>query len=195
MLPETQQKILNTLERALTDVRDWLDSLHVPIEHAASMWEQVIAENGMLAKLISHMAAAAFPLRTEVAAPLATFEQAVRRIRSPEFAEFLLSQPEPPPEEVARVLEACRNAIPNVAASFEVAGKAGPSPRRGGRRKLLTDPAERDKICAEIKQRRGPGVTLERIFKSLGKRYDVSDTTIKRIWLDCAREDPGNTEV
>jgi hypothetical protein len=192
---ETQLKVLDALEGALADLDAWLEGLGLSTAKVAPLWDQIIRENGLMAKVLGNVARGAIPLPKANAAPVQTFEEAVARLRSPEYAAWLLSLPEPPPEDLAQIVKACRSVLPNVRAHFAQAAKAGPPHKRGGRRKQLTDPAVRDKICEEIKSMRGPGVTLDKIFKRLGRRYEVSDTTIKRLWHEHCGQDPNKPGI
>jgi hypothetical protein len=192
---ETRQKILGALEQALTDLDRWLKRLRLPSAKAIELWDAMVREGNLFVRLIPHIVATTIPLPVEISAPIETFEQAVARFRSLAYSEWLLSLPEPPPERVVEIVKGCKNALPTLRSQFEQAAKAGPQHRRGGRRVLLTDKAKRLEICAEIKRRRGPGVKLEYIFKRLGTKYKVSDTTIKRIWLECPKEDTETNDV
>jgi hypothetical protein len=95
---------------------------------------------------------------------------------------LLSSAAEPRPEQLEQVLTLIKTSAIRVRAILERNVNVLPTDP-GGRSKKLSLRDEAD-IRQLIKTMREPGVTLAEIYRSLAKRYEVSETTIKRIWLD-----------
>jgi hypothetical protein len=167
LTPETQQKLLKAENRMLTDLQDWLARLGVSESEVVAIYRSIVRENGIAAKLFTGYAANAIPLSTKVPVKPENFDQELRRIRSPEYASWLLSQPEPTPEILAELLDSCRSALPNLRQHFFQSAKLGPRHKRGGRPEELADPKVRREIREKIKSLRGPGVELQDLFRRL----------------------------
>lgn len=95
-----------------------------------------------------------------------------------------MSKPEPTPEELKQILSCYKSTLPNVRHYFSGVAELGPQHKGGGRHREIDSPEEREKIRETIKRRRGPGVTLEDLYESLGNTHGVSASTIKRIWFE-----------
>ena len=105
------------------------------------------------------------------------------------FESYLLSLPEPSPEQREFVMKSIRTALPQYGKLL--AAKAAQFPHSpGGHPKSFSARKDRE-IREEIKQARGPNRKLKDIYKQLAKKYDVSETTIKRIWLDGKSDSAG----
>jgi hypothetical protein len=179
------------------DLRDWLKGLCVSEAQVVPIYEKIVAESGLAARLVANQTANVLPLSTKVEIKPNRLVEELRRSQSEEYAVWLINQPEPSPEELDEVLNGIRNALPDLRQHFSLAAKGGPRHRRGGRPPELDDPVVRKEIHAKIKARRGPGTKLKDIFKSVAGEYDslhslhkgsVSPTTIKRIWLEYEKE-------
>jgi hypothetical protein len=190
----TQQVILGAVERLLADLDRWVKGLGLSLDQVSKIYDGVVQENGILAALVKNTAQNVIPFPT-TESKLETFETAVCRIRSPEYAAWLSAQPEPSPGNLAQFVKDCRNILPNLREHWLLAAKKGPPHRHGGRRKELDDPVIRQEIREEIKRRRAPGVNLEQLYKSIARRYKVSDTTIKRIRLEGLEQKEIDTEI
>lgn len=118
-------------------------------------------------------------------------EQEFGRLESGEYAAWLLSQPEPTPDQLSEIIELCKSALPNLRRRFQRSAKLGPRHRRGGRPVELPDPELRKSIRETIKRLREPGTSLESLYKRLARKYGVSASTIKRIWAEGKRPDDG----
>jgi hypothetical protein len=177
----TQQRILKVLNQMLADVTTWLCGAGLSEADATAILDSILRENGLMARYIHHVTSSV--LRVNGAGNLGAeqAEQEFARLRSGDLATSLLSEPEPLPEELNKILFLLRNALPKVREHFEGGAKLGPHHRRGGRLRKIDDPVERKKIREIIKKRRGPGVKLNDLYQSLADAYDVSPTTIKRI--------------
>ncbi len=167
----------------LTDLSEWLRELGVPETVVVSIHDAVFRENGIMAKLLNNFAANFVPSNVSVNQNRDA-AHALAEIRSPEFETWLLGLPEPSREELDQVLDLFRNVLPMVRRHLYDATKLGPHQRKGGRPKKLDDPKLREKIREEIKSLLGPGRRLQVIYERLAKRYGVSASTIKRIWLE-----------
>jgi hypothetical protein len=185
----TQQRLVNALDQSLSDLDAWIKKLGLSQKQVVPIYEEAVREGGMLSTFLAGIGCSTLSLSAERAPKLQSFENAVRWIRSDEFAIQLREATEPSEDKVAELEAACKDAVPTLRKRWVYATKRGPQLRRGGRRKELTDPKVRQVICDEIKQRRGPGSKLAVLFKSVARKYKVSDTTIKRIWLECGKNE------
>lgn len=185
---ETQRKISNALAQLLDDLEKWLQKRGLSEQEIVPIYEAAVRENGLLARFIGGLAAEMIPLTVEKPAKLESFVNVARRIRTGEFSDWLLTLPEPSAEQVRQIMGACRNALATVRHHLTNSGNAGPQLKRGGRHKELDDPETRLQICEEIKRRRGPGSNLGQLFTTIGKKHNVSATTIKRIWSECQKD-------
>jgi hypothetical protein len=183
----TQQRIVKALEQAFSDLDAWMKELGVSKRQVVPIYEKAVREGGMLSKLLAGIGCRILSLSAGPTPKLESFENAVGWIRSTEFATQLQQAPDPGEDKVRELESACKNALPALRKRLAYATRAGPQLHRGGRRKELSDPVVRRQICDEIKQRRGPGSKLDVLFKSIARKYKVSDTTIKRIWLECGK--------
>ena len=152
------------------------------------IYDSVVRENGILACLGTSIAADVVPFATKPTG-LQAFNDTIGKLQSGEFRDQIMEQAEPPLENLTQFEKQCRDIVPSLAHHFTAVGKKGPQYRHGGRRTKLADPKVRVAICHEIKRRRGPGVTLQVLFESIGQSYDVSASKIKQIWLECPTED------
>ena len=182
MTEETQQKILKAVNQMQADLSAWLDNLGQSEADAAARYEAIIRENGLASQLLLGAALKHIPYSDGVQIQPELRQHALRWIRSEQFPNWLLSEPEPTDEELNKLLAICKNSLPNLRKSFLRHGKLGPRCRGGGRPKELPDPDERRKIRETIKSLREPGVKLADLFQRMAAKYGVSVTTIKRIW-------------
>lgn len=95
----------------------------------------------------------------------------------------LLSAPEPTPEKLERALKAINGALPYLRGYLIAHAKKLPHARGGAPRKLGTT-QEQKQIREEIKDLRGPETKLGDIYARIARRYGVSASKIKQIWLD-----------
>jgi len=97
-----------------------------------------------------------------------------------ELAAFLLTGPDPNPEEIETVLTLIRT-VPYLLRSYlqDAAKSLPPSP--GGRPRELNSQQCRE-ICLRIGQLYGQGVELPDAQKRMAQHYKVSLRTIQRIW-------------
>jgi hypothetical protein len=153
---------------------------------AANIFDAILREDGIAARLIVLSSAAVFPdsvrelVKPELVRP-AAIEQEMARMRSGGYGTWLLSQPEPTPEALEKWLKLLKSVAPNLRERYLQIGRLGPRHRRGGRPVELADPVLRGKIRNEIKMLRDPGMTFDKIYERLAAKYNVSPTTIKRI--------------
>ena len=97
-----------------------------------------------------------------------------------ELTAFLLTGPDPSPEEMGTVLTLIRTVPYLLRSSLQDAAKSLPPPP-GGRPRGLS-PEQRKEICLQIGQLYGQGVELRDAQKRLAQRYHVSLRTIQRAW-------------
>jgi hypothetical protein len=180
----TQQKILKALNQALADLSKWLRGLGLSEAEVVATLSAVMRENGMMAGVVRNLTSSLLPVNAPVNMGAERAEQTLAWVRSGEYAVWLLSQPEPTPKELDQILLCYRSVLANVRQQFQDAAKLGPRHRRGGRPKEIDDPGERKKIREALTGLSGPGRNLEDLFKRFADKYDVSATTIKRIWLE-----------
>lgn len=191
MTLKTQQKILKTLNHMLADLDHWLQGLGLSRDEIVSVYTAIAMEKGIAAGLLSAQVANVFPLAAHPGAKLENGPEELRRFLSAEYADWLLTQPEPEHEKLEEFLGQLKNAVPNLRQHYAHIVKVGPYPGRGGRPKLHDDPALREKIRAEIRDLRGPGRKLTDIFGRLALKYGSKPATMKRIWLD----KPAHTKI
>jgi len=187
---DCQQEILKALNQMLTDLHDWLRGLGVSEAEIIPQYISIVRENGIMAKVLSNLALNIIPLSRRVPVKPETFDRELARIRSGEFAAWLLSQPEPTPESLAELLDCFKNALPNLRQHLFQSAKLGPRHKRGGRPKELASPELRGEIREKIKNLRVSGSKLHDIFNRLARQHGVSTTAIKRIWAEGKRKNP-----
>ncbi|HEV3334763.1 MAG TPA: hypothetical protein VG096_27435 [Bryobacteraceae bacterium] len=184
MTQETQEKLLEALDGLFVELSTWLKRLGVSEAKVVELYDAIIRENGLGAKLITDSAKSYLPLASNVPVESVTFKESRTHVHSEEYAAWLLDQPEPSPEELGKLLTAIRDALADAKGHLMQAVKVGPQHKHGGRPKELDDPKKRQEVCERVKQLRGPGSNLQNIFRRVGREYGVSDTTIKRIWSE-----------
>lgn len=182
MTEETQQKILKAVNQMQADLSAWLKSLGASEADMAARYDAIIRENGLASQLLLSAALRHIPYSDGVEISPEIRQHALPWIRSEQFPDWLLSEPEPTKEDLNKFLAICKESLPNLRKHFLSHGKLGPRNRRGGRKKELPDPEERRRIRETIKSLRGPGVKLADIFERLAQKHHVSPTTIKRVW-------------
>jgi hypothetical protein len=102
-----------------------------------------------------------------------------------ELTAFLVTGPDPSPEEMETVLTLIRTLPYLLRGSLQNATKSLP-PSPGGRPREL-GPEQRKEICLQIGQLYGLGVELRDAQKRLAQRYDVGLRTIQRAWQERAK--------
>jgi hypothetical protein len=177
--------MLKAFDQMLTDLDRWVRRQGLSLSQLKPIYDSVVGENGLAAALVIGWATDLLPIADGSPPKLGSFDETIGRIRSPEHAAWLLSQPEPSPEQLSELLTVLRNALPNVRNRFRHSAKAGPQFRHGGRPKELDDPDLQRRICEEIKSLRSPRTRLDDLFRRMAGKHGVSATTIKRIWLKC----------
>jgi len=180
-LVSENQKIQKTLEGTLADLRTMLRKLGLSEAEIEARYVAVLEENGIAAQLVRNLTAQLFPLSATVDPKPENLIEQLRRLRSGEFAEGVLSQPELTAEDSKALRKEIRIPLANLGQHFKEAGKAAPRHKLGGRDKVLDDPALHDRIRNEIEDLRKQDICLKDIYKRLANKYGVSDTTIKRI--------------
>ena len=182
MKEETRQQISRAVKQMREDLSNWLLKLGIPEAELMTVFPSVISENGLASKLLIQKSVEMVPFSSEFPPQPRQFELALAFIKSEEFEAWLLTAPEPTPEELEKILTVCRESLPNLRQNLLGTAKMGPRYRHGGRPKELPDPEQRRKVRDEIKSLRGPGTKLKDLFGRLAQKYQVSETTIKRIW-------------
>ena len=99
-----------------------------------------------------------------------------------ELTAFLLSGPDPSPEEMETVLTLIRTVPYLLRRSLQAATQSLP-PSPGGRPQELR-PEQRKEICLQIGQLYGQGIELRDAQKRMAQRYGVSLRTIQRAWQE-----------
>ncbi len=99
-----------------------------------------------------------------------------------ELTAFLLSGPDPSPEEMETVLTLIRTVPYLLRRSLQAATQSLP-PSPGGRPQELR-PEQRKEICLQIGQLYGQGTELRDAQKRMAQRYGVSLRTIQRAWQE-----------
>lgn len=99
-----------------------------------------------------------------------------------ELTAFLLTGPDPSPEEIETVLSLIRT-VPYLLRSYlqDAAKSLPPSP--GGRPQEL-NPEQRKEVCLQIGQLYGLGAELRDAQKRMAQRYGVGLRTIQRAWQE-----------
>jgi hypothetical protein len=187
---ETQQTILKALRKAWADMSAWVRKLGWSEEQILQLFIAIMRENGMASQFVLSSATSHFPKSGDQSPAQA--EKALTEFLDGRYAARLLAEPEPTPKQLDATILAIGDGLANLRLHYFAAAKLGPRHRRGGRPRELADPAKRQEIREEIKGRRDAGVKLQKIYQLLAKRYGVSSSTIKRIWLEPKRE---NSEV
>lgn len=196
MTPETQKKILKAISQLFSELEDWLKRLYLPEGKIIEIYDLVLKENGMMAKIISSWIGFVLPSSKNLSSAPETYLELLRKYKSGELATWLLDQPEPTPDELNKHLNELKNSLANFRQHLLFAAKGGPRHKRGGRPRELDDPKVRREICAKIKELRGPSTKLQDIFKKIARDYKsshslhretVSPATIKHIWQECEK--------
>jgi hypothetical protein len=175
---------MKALNQMLADVTKWLDGQRLSEAEAVKILGNINKENGMMAGYVRTLTLGVLPIDNVANLGAEQIQQALAQLRSGELESFLMSLPEPSPEELKKFLSAFKVALPKVRERFEGAAKLGPPPRLGGRRKKIEDLEEREKIRKIIERRKGPNVNLKDLDQSLADIYGVKPITIKRIRLE-----------
>ncbi|MFY9561210.1 MAG: hypothetical protein WAQ52_13330 [Terriglobales bacterium] len=102
-----------------------------------------------------------------------------------DLTAFLLSGPDPSPEELETLLTFTRTVPYILRDGLQSAAKSLPPPP-GGRPRELT-PQECKTICAEIGWLYGQGVELRDAQKRMAQRYNKGLRTIQRAWQQRAK--------
>ena len=97
-----------------------------------------------------------------------------------ELTAFLLTGPDPSPEEMETVLTLIRTVPYLLRSSLQDAAKSLP-PSPGGRPRELR-PEQRKEICLQIGQLYGLGVELRDAQKRMARHHSVGLRTIQRAW-------------
>ena len=106
-----------------------------------------------------------------------------------ELTAFLLTGPDPSPEEMEPVLTLIKTVPYLLRSSLQDAAKSLP-PSPGGRPRELR-PEQRKEICLQIGQLYGLGIQLRDAQKRLAQRYDVGLRTIQRAWQQRSKWNSG----
>ena len=183
MKEETQQEILKVLDGLMRDLSAWLRELGLPEDQAIAQFSAAMRENGILANLILNRVDDVLPVKSSARVASPQLEQELILFQSGEFADRLLSQPEPTAEELDQI-RSLKNVLANLRRQMLDSAKGGPRHKKGGRPNVLADPAERANIREMIRSLRGPDVKLQDLFQRMAVRYGVSATSIKRVWLE-----------
>jgi len=110
-----------------------------------------------------------------------------------ELTAFLLSGPDPSPEEMETVLTLIRTVPYLLRRSLQAATQSLP-PSPGGRPQELR-PEQRKEICLQIGQLYGQGIELRDAQKRMAQRYGVSLRTIQRAWQEICNPSSLKTNV
>lgn len=168
----------------LSDLSEWLGKLGVSEAEVVSMQAAIVHENGIMEKVLGNLARELVPISGAANTVTEQADAVLARIRSSDRQAWFMSKPEPTPEELKQILSCYKSTLPNVRHYFSGVAELGPQHKGGGRHREIDSPEEREKIRETIKRRRGPGVTLEDLYESLGNTHGVSASTIKRIWFE-----------
>jgi hypothetical protein len=172
------------LSQALLDLSDWLRGEGWSEAELLPIFGTVMDENGMFAAALLDKSSKVLALDGVVNVQATRVGQALQQVASGEFAESLLSEPEPTPEQLDQFLAKIKDALPNLRQHLLSSARCGPRHRRGGRPKEIGDPDERERIREAIKSLRDPGVRVQDLDKRFAAKYGVSPTAIKRIRLE-----------
>lgn len=104
------------------------------------------------------------------------------------FESLLASAPEPDPSTVDAITATIDRLLPEIRKRLVQQSEELPQ-HRGGRKQLLSSPAERNSVREEIMRLRRPGMRLEDIFKRVGLKRGVSASKIKQVWLEGKSKD------
>jgi hypothetical protein len=186
---ETEQKIVNAVYRAWADLAKLLARKSLTHREGVQLFREWYGANGIPLTLAKLTGSAVVPPDAWQFVSQITpeqLEEALEIVGTEEtFEAFLRSLPEPSPEVRELILGAINMLLPQL--RNLVMENAGQLPyNRGGHPKSFTV-EEAHKIREEIKRRRGPTVKLADIFEALAELHGVSETTIKRVWLDGKR--------
>lgn len=192
MLAVTVKKITARVYRTWEDLAKPLGREHFTHSEGIQLFRKYFGPNGIpVAAMLMTRVASVLPSDLRNAASLANpaqLDELMARMDTEEkFEAWLLSEPEPSPEQREAILNFVDSLLPSVGKLLMAQSKQFPH-KRGGRRKEFSA-EEASAIRKEIKRRRGPEVKLDDIFTDLARSHDVSKTTIKRVWLD-GKSDP-----
>jgi hypothetical protein len=126
MTRETQQRILKILQQMVLDLRNWLKWLNLSEAQIIALYDKIIQENGLAAGLLANQAANVLSLSTRYEVEPSDLVGAVSRLESPEYAEWLLNQPEPPPEKVIEFQNKAKDAMADLRDHYSHAAMGGP---------------------------------------------------------------------
>ena len=164
------------------DLAEWMKSNGASEDQVVQIFESLIGENGIGAQIFIDGAQRLVPLKTESPIPAQAVGRELAKFRSGEYNDWLLTLPEPSPDDLDRVLKAINAALPNLRQHLLGFAKPGPRHRRGGRRRGIP-PEKRPEVCQSIRNLIAPGTKMQDVYKKVGRKYGVSDSSIKRIWL------------
>ena len=106
-----------------------------------------------------------------------------------ELTAFLLTGPDPSPEEMGTVLTLIRTVPYLLRSSLQDAAKSLPPPP-GGRPRGLS-PEQSKEVCLQIGQLYGLGVELPDAQKRMARHYSVGLRTIQRAWQQRSKWNSG----
>jgi hypothetical protein len=184
---KTQQRILTAIDQVRSDLTGWLRGEGWSEAEIMPLFRAVMNENGLFAAVILEKSSRVLQLEGVATVQAAQVAQAIAQLISGEFAESLLHEPQPTPEQLVQLdqlLLKIKNALPNLRQHLLASAKNGPRYKRGGRPKEIDDPAERAKIREAIKSLRDPGIRVQDLDRRFARKYGVSPTAIKRIRLE-----------
>jgi hypothetical protein len=171
-------------DQVWSDLSDWLREEGWSEAEILPIFRAAMDENGMFAAVILEKSSKVLHLNSVVEVQAAQVGQACAMLTSGEFAESLLREPEPTPEQLDQLLVTIKDALPNFRQLLLCSAKNGPRYKRGGRPKEIDNPEERTKIREAIKSLRDPGVRVQDLDQRFADKYGVSPTAIKRIRLE-----------
>ena len=172
------------------DLGEWLNELGTSEAQIREQFNALLQENGWGATLVLNLANSMIPSGSQFFVRDAV-GAALDRLDSGEFESWLLTQPEPEPEQLEEFLRVLKSGLSNLRQYLMQSGKSGPQHRRGGRTKKLTNPATREKLQQEIERLRLLGFKLQDVDQRLSKQYEVSASTIKRFRLSKKQRNAG----
>jgi hypothetical protein len=175
---------MDAFDQVWSDLSDWLRGEGWSEAEILPIFRAVMNENGMFAAVILEKSNKVLQLKGVVDVQAVQVGQALSMLTSGEFAESILREPEPTPEQLDQLLVTIKDALPNLRQHLLCSAKSGPRHKRGGRPKEIDNPEERAKIREAIKSLRDPGVRVQDLDQRFADKYGVSPTAIKRIRLE-----------
>ena len=191
MQPETQRKIRESIYRACDELARLLKRDRLTYEELMALTSQIYGRGLISWAVTLSMGKKALP--PDLPAPVR--EPDLSRLDTQEKLEAILaSAPEPPPEELERIMKFFRDLLPQFRQQLVSAAKVLPhSP--GGAPTKLPSTDEQKEVVEEVKALRSPGVKLNDVFKRVAQRHGVSASKVKQIWYRWANQSAGtNTE-